>query len=538
MKHYLFLLFAFLLTAGSSMAQFPQKAGDPVEYSRIRRPRLKGSHPLAYTRTVGERPFSFADAQKGVTVLDEYHSGKNLTMDDIQKFNAWGDAQSIRFNFRGNLLRTRDHTPEDVERAIQAGLRLMGGWTRADVKAAHDWVNKIRDDDYSTEEFWKDITNMINMTGTASTAAGVATQGLSGLVGADDAIRMVMTEGGDAIAGGQPQPWYNYTPPYLAFGAVKSTVTSLRDFINTLEKADARKKQLERNRIGAMYERDLAQFYDLVSKNLTEQRGEIWMISVYGSAIGDFNFEETLCKQAWDIKMELKDGYDDAWKGANPEAYKAGYEGVYMGTLDAHLVFNFLNYDKSFVPRTEGQVWTALTSSDLRAIGLHWKLSEEANGGNFSYVGATSASAHHILPVMLEVKKRNPDSPKINAYLQIVEPDMLRNPVSGLPQKRLNSHFAASHQYRYSISKEGFSYDGLARMYNKNDSTLVLESKQDLKTPGGSNIIESAVYAMFRALVFTDIQDEKSSDYYFRREIYPVGEIEIDLQTSSADPEE
>ena len=551
MKRYTYLLFLFLLTAGSVSAQFRQKPGDPVDYSRIIRPHLPGSHPITYTGYGGERPFTFSKMNKGMQVLRAYQSGKDVTMDDVQRFNQWAKSQSIELFFNGDLLRTRDLTDKDLEEAIQYALRRMS-WTRADVQTANIWLSKIRTVNYSAEDFWNDMKTVL---GVAGTAISFGTGGIVGLNPLDpsvnDIILQVVGLGGDMTAAinsqQYAQEWKDQTEDYLhgiaasggtyvAFDFVKSTVFNFRDFGIAMQKADARQKQLMMNLVAETYEKKLEQFYLWINYALPKQRGEIWMIYVQGSAVEDLNFEEVLCQQTWNIYMELKNGYDDVWKDADPKAYEAGYEGVYMGMMDAHLEFNFTNYDASFVPNTQDHVWTALTASDIRGIGLQWKINQMRLGGSFQHIGMKTRSfAQHQLPVLMEIKRSNKDSKEIRVYPKIVERDMLKQTVPGLLQKKSESSFFTNQTYTYNVSGDGFTYDGSAAMYSKGDSTLVVYAKQNLQTPRGQNAIEAVALAVIRAMMFVDGEEEHSSDYSFRKETYPIGLVEIDLQTSSED---
>lgn len=550
MTRYTFILFILLLATGALSAQFPQKAGDHVDYSRIIRPHLPGSHSLIYTFSGGERPFTFTDTKKGFQVLRSYQSGKKVTMDDIQKFNAWGESKNIELTFNGELLRTRDLTDEDIENAIQFALRQMS-WSRDDVLAANTWVEKIRSVNYSVEDFWKD---MLAVMGVASTVISIGAAGsITGLnpldPGVTDLIFQVAGTGGNVVMASSSeqyaQEWQEQTMDYLSNTAasggayiagdiVMSTLGSFKDLATAMEKADDRQKQLTKNRVADTFERKLEQFYTLINAALPQQRGEIWMIYVTGSAVEDFTFEETLCRQKCTINMYLKNGYDNAWKEADPKSYIDGFEGIYMGTFDAHLEFNLSNYDATFTPNTEDHVWTALTSSNIRAIGLQWKVNQLRLGGNFNYAGTkTLSSAHHILPVMVEIKKSKRDSETIITRPKIIERDMLKRTVSGLPQKKSESSFSTSHSYKYTVSGDGFTYDGFAKMYTENDSTLVTEAHQDLKTPRGQNAIEAVALAFLRAMFFVDGKSESSSNYGFRKETYPIGTIDIDLQTAT-----
>ena len=541
MKRCVYLLFVFLLTAGSLSAQFPQKPGDPVDYSRIQRPRL-WHYPVYYIGNGGDRPFTLDDTKKAMEILRNYKAiGKSkkaadlrsamqkLAFDDLVNISKWEASKRIQLVFNGDLIRTRDHTDEDLENAIQFALKSMS-WTREDVKAAHELSNKVRSIHYSSEQFWKEIEAA---TGIANTAEGV-----------QNAIAYIVGEAGTTTA--EQYELQHYVPTldlmertdiaYTSLRTLETINTSTYDFVKSMKNAEARQKQIMKERVAEVFEKKLAQFYQLINSNLPSQRGEIWMIKLAGSVIADFTFEETLCRQVWDIKMQLKSGHEAYWKGADPKAYIDSYEGIYMGELNAHLMFYFDNYDASFIPRTEDQLFTAIISDfNLRGMGLYWMLAQEKYGGNFSHTGdATRASADHHLPIMVELKKAKRDATVISAKPKIIGDTMLTQRVPFLPPKRSTSAFRTNHRYKYTVSKDGFTYDGEAALYSKRDTTVMTEFRQELKTPPGKDRIETALLALLSGIVYANGEKEKGSDYKFRKETYPIGTIEVDLQTNAA----
>jgi len=538
MKRYVILLLVFLLTAGSLSAQFPQKPGDPVDYSRIKRPRLQ-HYPLYYIGNGGDRPFTMDDAKKALQIMRNYKAIQKankereakdiraavgqMTFDDLRSISKWEAQKRIQLVFNGELLRTRDHTAEDLENAIQSALKSMS-WSREDVRVAHELANKVRTANFSPTQFWKQLEAAIGVT---NTAAGVQ-NAIVNIVGQTSNTSAEQYELQRYVPTLDLMERTNITYPS------STTVKNTSDFVMSMENADARQKQIMKDRVTEVYENKLAQFYQLINTNLPTQRGEIWMIKLYGSVIADFTFEETLCRQVWDIRMELKDGHEDYWKAADPKAYIDGYEGIYMGSLDAHLIFYFNNYDDSFTPTTEDQVWTAITKFDMRGIGLHWKLLHEKYGGNFSHTGhGTYASADHHLPIVIELKKAKRDAKIITAKPKIIEEPLLTKRVPGLPVQRSTSVFKTDHEYSYSVSQDGFTYEGETSIRSENDSTVIAKFRQDLKTPKGENVLEEATLLMFRAIMYAKGTETIRSNHRFLKETYPIGTVEIDLQTDA-----
>ena len=119
------ILFLILLSAISIQvsAQFRQKEGDPIDYTRIRLPREPGSHPLTYT----------------------------IYSEDFMV--------QIPMAFKGELIRTREIGPSLLEKAVQMALDRTGT-TRAQIAKWNEQVKMAKDINYSMDDFIKDLGTM------------------------------------------------------------------------------------------------------------------------------------------------------------------------------------------------------------------------------------------------------------------------------------------------------------------------------------------------------------------------------------------
>ena len=119
------ILFLILLSAISIqvLAQFRQKEGDPIDYSRIRLPREPGSHPLTYT----------------------------IYSEDFMV--------QIPLAFKGELIRTREVGPSLLEKAVQMALDRTST-TREQIAKWNEQVKMAKEINYSMDDFIYTVVQM------------------------------------------------------------------------------------------------------------------------------------------------------------------------------------------------------------------------------------------------------------------------------------------------------------------------------------------------------------------------------------------
>lgn len=480
------ILFLILLSAISIqvLAQFRQKEGDPIDYSRIRLPREPGSHPLTYT----------------------------IYSEDFMV--------QIPLAFKGELIRTREVGPSLLEKAVQMALDRTST-TREQIAKWNEQVKMAKEINYSMDDFIKDLGTM---TGKGDVA---------------DLIRML---------GGYTQPIDVFNDKTKLDALMKELVktssesaASILDFMEKIEvflKARERDKQKWDNRIANYAAEGLARFYKEANHCLRQiAKGEDirWMLLVEGSVNAPYRYNNVKCVQQWTLKMQLDKMYPLDDEEAENNFFNT-FQGKYYGMLEAEAVYNLSNYDSQYLLK-EGESLIMADTDKVRLminvwaqyckkVGIPYELSQKRSQavcsykipvlvtldpgrepGNYIY-----GSTKYFLGEE-ELESGEKPKPEIDVDLQIFRKFKVDAVLSNEPNSRIQ---VGGHEY---VSGDVI-YKGFGNLF---DATTKPQHEMDV-----------IINAMVKGMTFQTINDSTRVDYS-EFSTMPNGTLQINLRESIAD---
>ena len=480
------ILFLILLSAISIqvLAQFRQKEGDPIDYSRIRLPREPGSHPLTYT----------------------------IYSEDFMV--------QIPLAFKGELIRTREVGPSLLEKAVQMALDRTST-TREQIAKWNEQVKMAKEINYSMDDFIKDLGTM---TGKGDVA---------------DLIRML---------GGYTQPIDVFNDKTKLDALMKELVKTssesagfILDYMEKLEvflKARERDKQKWDNRIANYAAEGLAKFYKEANHCLRQiAKGEDirWMLLVEGSVNAPYRYNNVKCVQQWTLKMQLDKMYPLDDEEAENNFFNT-FQGKYYGMLEAEAVYNLSNYDSQYLLK-EGESLIMADTDKVRLminvwaqyckkVGIPYELSQKRSQavcsykipvlvtldpgrepGNYIY-----GSTKYFLGEE-ELESGEKPKPEIDVDLQIFRKFKVDAVLSNEPNSRIQ---VGGHEY---VSGDVI-YKGFGNLF---DATTKPQHEMDV-----------IINAMVKGMTFQTINDSTQVDYS-EFSTMPNGTLQINLRESIAD---
>lgn len=480
------ILFLILLSAISIQvsAQFRQKEGDPIDYTRIRLPREPGSHPLTYT----------------------------IYSEDFMV--------QIPMAFKGELIRTREIGPSLLEKAVQMALDRTGT-TRAQIAKWNEQVKMAKDINYSMDDFIKDLGTM------------------TGYGDAADFIRLL---------GGYTQPLDVFNDKTKLDALMKELLKQssesagfILDYMEKLEvflKARERDKQKWDNRIANYAAEGLAKFYKEANHCLRQiAKGEDirWMLLVEGSVNAPYRYNNVKCVQQWTLKMQLDKMYPLDDEEAENNFFNT-FQGKYYGMLEAEAVYNLSNYDSQYLLK-EGESLIMADTDKVRLminvwaqyckkVGIPYELSQKRSQavcsykipvlvtldpgrepGNYIY-----GSTKYFLGEE-ELESGEKPKPEIDVDLQIFRKFKVDAVLSNEPNSRIQ---VGGHEY---VSGDVI-YKGFGNLF---DATTKPQHEMDV-----------IINAMVKGMTFQTINDSTRVDYS-EFSTMPNGTLQINLRESIAD---
>lgn len=480
------ILFLILLSAISIQvsAQFRQKEGDPIDYTRIRLPREPGSHPLTYT----------------------------IYSEDFMV--------QIPMAFKGELIRTREIGPSLLEKAVQMALDRTGT-TRAQIAKWNEQVKMAKDINYSMDDFIKDLGTM------------------TGYGDAADLIRLL---------GGYTQPLDVFNDKTKLDALMKELLKQssesagfILDYMEKLEvflKSRERDKQKWDNRIANYAAEGLAKFYKEANHCLRQiAKGEDirWMLLVEGSVNAPYRYNNVKCVQQWTLKMQLDKMYPLDDEEAENNFFNT-FQGKYYGMLEAEAVYNLSNYDSQYLLK-EGESLIMADTDKVRLminvwaqyckkVGIPYELSQKRSQavcsykipvlvtldpgrepGNYIY-----GSTKYFLGEE-ELESGEKPKPEIDVDLQIFRKFKVDAVLSNEPNSRIQ---VGGHEY---VSGDVI-YKGFGNLF---DATTKPQHEMDV-----------IINAMVKGMTFQTINDSTRVDYS-EFSTMPNGTLQINLRESIAD---
>lgn len=480
------ILFLILLSAISIQvsAQFRQKEGDPIDYTRIRLPREPGSHPLTYT----------------------------IYSEDFMV--------QIPMAFKGELIRTREIGPSLLEKAVQMALDRTGT-TRAQIAKWNEQMKMAKDINYSMDDFIKDLGTM------------------TGYGDAADFIRLL---------GGYTQPLDVFNDKTKLDALMKELLKQssesagfILDYMEKLEvflKARERDKQKWDNRIANYAAEGLAKFYKEANHCLRQiAKGEDirWMLLVEGSVNAPYRYNNVKCIQQWTLKMQLDKMYPLDDEEAENNFFNT-FQGKYYGMLEAEAVYNLSNYDSQYLLK-EGESLIMADTDKVRLminvwaqyckkVGIPYELSQKRSQavcsykipvlvtldpgrepGNYIY-----GSTKYFLGEE-ELESGEKPKPEIDVDLQIFRKFKVDAVLSNEPNSRIQ---VGGHEY---VSGDVI-YKGFGNLF---DATTKPQHEMDV-----------IINAMVKGMTFQTINDSTRVDYS-EFSTMPNGTLQINLRESIAD---
>lgn len=480
------ILFLILLSAISIQvsAQFRQKEGDPIDYTRIRLPREPGSHPLTYT----------------------------IYSEDFMV--------QIPMAFKSELIRTREIGPSLLEKAVQMALDRTGT-TRAQIAKWNEQVKMAKDINYSMDDFIKDLGTM------------------TGYGDAADLIRLL---------GGYTQPLDVFNDKTKLDALMKELLKQssesagfILDYMEKLEvflKARERDKQKWDNRIANYAAEGLAKFYKEANHCLRQiAKGEDirWMLLVEGSVNAPYRYNNVKCVQQWTLKMQLDKMYPLDDEEAENNFFNT-FQGKYYGMLEAEAVYNLSNYDSQYLLK-EGESLIMADTDKVRLminvwaqyckkVGIPYELSQKRSQavcsykipvlvtldpgrepGNYIY-----GSTKYFLGEE-ELESGEKPKPEIDVDLQIFRKFKVDAVLSNEPNSRIQ---VGGHEY---VSGDVI-YKGFGNLF---DATTKPQHEMDV-----------IINAMVKGMTFQTINDSTRVDYS-EFSTMPNGTLQINLRESIAD---
>ncbi len=448
MKRTILLLILLSAIGIQVSAQFRQKEGDPIDYSRIRLPREPGSHPLTYT----------------------------IYSEDFMV--------QIPLAFKGELIRTREVGPSLLEKAVQMALERTGT-TRAQIAKWNEQVKMAKEINYSMDDFLNELSSMTgggfgpvevgNIMDLLLFLGGYKDFGLDlqtfqyvGKGAANFAEYLSETAAEKAKENSKWIEWEKFkTGEYIA-----GTISRFMDYYEKMEiflKARERDKQKWDNRIANYAAEGLARFYKEANHCLRQiAKGEDirWMLLVEGSVNAPVRYEGVKCVQQWTLKMQLDKMYPLDDEEAERNFFNT-FQGKYYGMLEAEAVYDFSNYDSQYLVEDENSLAKASLGNNLRMMANVYHLVCKKNGVPFNFTQKkTQAVCQYKIPVLVtldpgkeprdyiygstkyflgeeELMGEKPQ-PDIDVKLQMFRKFEVDTHVNGLPNSRLQAN---GHEY-------------------------------------------------------------------------------------------
>ena len=386
-----------LLACLGLSAQYRQKPGDPVDYSRIRIPRDSISYPVVATMEFDSRTnYDYVNSWIGL-------SSDPAKRDSIAKAGKKTTTRSLKIN--GELRQSRDISEEMIENAIQKAF-LETGLNRGLLAKRIEQTSKYSQIDYSSEQFAKDMASLI-MTG-----AGFGLSGAEGLTAVNDAITVtgfgmagydsyssdetdvattsvsVLDFVGDllvrAVEAGKTPGWimkkivenekvetFNRLTVNARNGVTMiGNLMSLIGVYQIAQAADERDRQKWENRVAACAKWQIDSFYKWVNyylDRLSAYADKCWIIVFEPSSQAlPFDFRGEMCRVNW----EIKGGALLKCVGA-PRVYgprRQAPEGEYCGVIDAVATYDLSRYGNKFVHSS-----TAMSDAVSKDSGELWE---------------------------------------------------------------------------------------------------------------------------------------------------------------------
>ena len=343
----------------SAVAQFHQIAGDPVDYSRLRLPRDKGSYPLTYT-------MSF-----------EHHTNEDFFYDMMIYWMTGDKSEAEKDNigwtdvvFTGELRHTRDISPEMLERAIQAAF-LQTGLNRPLLKIRQEQASKLKKVVYTDKEFLMDMAGAVlfalpfgaelsagvslalNGAGAALSVASLAYDSsdiIANIVNSGSLELAIMSGFEDALAvgGGEAARVLGTGGKVVsALGTVAGGISVGMSMHNAAERTE----QTWKNREGASALWQINSFYnwanyylDMYSK---ESGKDAWVLLINSaSEPSAYMFRNTPCNVVWALDAKLVKCQS---MPRRPDRLNYEFEGEYCGLLEAVSFYDLSGYTEHFL---------------------------------------------------------------------------------------------------------------------------------------------------------------------------------------------
>ena len=513
------ILFLILLSAISIQvsAQFRQKEGDPIDYSRIRLPREPGSHPLTYT----------------------------IYSEDFMV--------QIPMAFKGELIRTREIGPSLLEKAVQMALDRTGT-TRAQIAKWNEQVKMAKEINYSMDDFLNELSSMTGggfgpvdvgnimdmfllLGGYKDFGLDLQTFQYAGKTSANIAEYLSEVAAEKAEKTSKWIEWEKFkTGQYIA-----GTISRFMDYLEKMKvflKARERDKQKWDNRIANYAAEGLAKFYKEANHCLRQiAKGEDirWMLLVEGSVNAPYRYNNVKCVQQWTLKMQLDKMYPLDDEEAENNFFNT-FQGKYYGMLEAEAVYNLSNYDSQYLLK-EGESLIMADTDKVRLminvwaqyckkVGIPYELSQKRSQavcsykipvlvtldpgrepGNYIY-----GSTKYFLGEE-ELESGEKPKPEIDVDLQIFRKFKVDAVLSNEPNSRIQ---VGGHEY---VSGDVI-YKGFGNLF---DATTKPQHEMDV-----------IINAMVKGMTFQTINDSTRVDYS-EFSTMPNGTLQINLRESIAD---
>ncbi len=499
MKRFLLLLFLALGTIAGAPAQPKPKADDPVDYSRIRMPREKGSHPVTYTLYYEEGMVNFP------------------------------------ITFGGELIRTREINSSLREKAIQRAMDRMG-INRIQIAKWNEQVKQAKEDDYTTEQFLDDL-------GTMSGYSNI-TDAIAMLSGNKDPVqwlqdRIEQSTSREALA-------KDLLSKIESAGEIISGLDEIRSFLDKLEvlqRARERDKQKWLNRIASYAAEGLAKFYKEVNKILRQiAKGEDshWVLRVEGSANAPFGYGNIRCVQQWTLKMHLDKNRDPLadYSEKDDDAYFNTFEGDYYGWIEAEAVYDLSNYDAQYYTDDPSRL-VFVDENDVRFTGSMWKMMNKTKGTPWNAKHKRSnAISTFELPVRVRLEAGDKPRSYIYGNMKVFMGDEEWS-AGETPQPRIDTKLRIDHSYEVKGSFGGASYmDAYGHDYVSNGVRYqTVRSDFDLTTKP-DNIFEVVGNLTWKGAFMETNSDDSTRVDNAPFANSPNGTLQVNLRQSIADEEE
>jgi hypothetical protein len=393
-----------LLACLGLSAQYRQKPGDPVDYSRIRIPRDSISYPVVATMEFDCRTtFDYVNSWIGM-------SSDPAERDSVAKASKLTTTRALKIN--GELRMSRDISEEMIENAIQKAF-LETGLNRPLLAKRIEQTGKYSQINYSSEQFAKDmasllmtgagfglagaesvtvVTDAMSVAGTAMAAddlistiengqeldvASTAVNGVSTLTFLTDILVRAADDGKipasvmKKLLEGNKAALFEKAKAAAGNGAsMLGNLMSVIGVYQIAQAADERDRQKWENRIAACAKWQIDSFYKWVNyylDRLSAYADKCWIIVFEPSSQAlPFDFRGEMCRVNW----EIKGGALLKCVGA-PRVYgprRQAPEGEYCGVIDAVATYDLSRYGNKFVHTS-----TAMSDAVSKDSGELWE---------------------------------------------------------------------------------------------------------------------------------------------------------------------